>query len=98
MGIPSSPGMNLLTRMELVQSVTSKLMTQALRFFSSRCSTANTSPSTVTMPMSSSSVFIGTGTLGLLWVPWMRLEEKPRSLAWACMASFMAFWRRASVC
>ena len=69
MGIPSSPGMNLLTRMELVQSVTSKLMTQALRFFSSRCSTANTSPSTVTMPMSSSSVFIGTGTFRILWVP-----------------------------
>ena len=76
----------------------SKLMTQALRFFSSRCSTANTSPWTVTTPMSSSRVFMGMGFFLICRVPKIRLEEKPRSASWAVMASCMAFRRRASVC
>ena len=75
----------------------SKLMTQALRFFNSRCSTAKTSPSTTTMPMSSSRVFMGTGFFLICRLPKIRLAEKTFSASWAAMASFMARWRRASV-
>ena len=52
----------------------SKATTQAPRFFSSRLSMAKTSPSTTTMPMSSSSSPMGVGALEMalpkMALPW----------------------------
>ena len=77
----------------------SKATTQAPRFFSSRLSMAKTSPSTTTMPMSSSSSPMGVGALEMalpkMALPWGFLSFFPGAAGRAVF--FRAARRSASV-
>ena len=78
----------------------SKATTQAPRFFSSRLSTANTSPSMTTMPMSSSSSPMGAGArlMGLpkMALPLSRFSPFPAAFFFAPGAAWRTCFRAAA--
>ena len=88
MDLSSSERRKRETRTELVRSVRSKQSTAPPLFWMVRLVTATTSPSTVTRPDSSVSVFIGTGrclmALPMSTFPW---GLPPEDGAWEVPAS-----------